>query len=68
MLPLHLLKKMEIMSKKFAEYTNFNLSEINKEVMKQWEEKDLFHKSITSRDGAPSFVFYEGPPSANGMP
>ncbi len=56
------------MSKKFAEYTSFNLSDINKELMKQWEEKDLFHKSITTRDGAPSFVFYEGPPSANGMP
>ncbi len=56
------------MSKKFAEYAGLNLSDINKEVMKQWETADIFHKSITTRDGAPSFVFYEGPPSANGMP
>jgi isoleucyl-tRNA synthetase len=57
-----------MMSKKFAEYTNFNLSDINKEVMKQWETKDIFHKSISVRENAPPFVFYEGPPSANGMP
>jgi len=56
------------MSKKFAEYAGLNLSDINKEVIKQWETADIFHKSITTRDGAPSFVFYEGPPSANGMP
>ncbi len=56
------------MAKKFAEHSNFNLSDINKEVLKQWEEKDLFHKSIKIREGAPSFVFFEGPPSANGMP
>jgi isoleucyl-tRNA synthetase len=56
------------MGKKFAEYSNFNLSDINKEVVKQWDEKDVFHKSISTREGAPSFVFYEGPPSANGMP
>ncbi|MFA6871368.1 MAG: isoleucine--tRNA ligase [Bacteroidaceae bacterium] len=56
------------MDKKFAEYTNFNLSDINKEVLKSWDEKDLFSKSMTEREGKPSFVFYEGPPSANGMP
>ena len=56
------------MSKKFAEYSNFNLSDINKEVLKSWDENDVFHKSITTREGCPSFVFYEGPPSANGMP
>jgi isoleucyl-tRNA synthetase len=56
------------MNKKFAEYAGLNLSDINKEVMKQWETADIFHKSITTRNGAPSFVFYEGPPSANGMP
>lgn len=54
--------------KKFAEYKGFNLSEINKEVLKSWDEKDLFTKSMTEREGAPSFVFYEGPPSANGKP
>ena len=56
------------MSKKFTEYTGFNLSDINKEVLKKWDENDVFHKSIETREGCPSFVFYEGPPSANGMP
>lgn len=53
---------------KFKEYSQFNLSEINKEMLADWQAKDVFHKSISLRDGAPSFVFYEGPPSANGMP
>ncbi|MEG1615536.1 MAG: isoleucine--tRNA ligase [Bacteroidales bacterium] len=56
------------MSKKFAEYSNFNLSDVNKEVLKKWDENDVFQKSMTEREGCPSFVFYEGPPSANGMP
>nr|MDA3852771.1 isoleucine--tRNA ligase [Bacteroidales bacterium] len=56
------------MSKKFPEYQGLNLSEVNKEVLKDWDEKELFEKSIKTREGAPSFVFYEGPPSANGMP
>ncbi len=54
--------------KKFTEYSQFNLSEINKEVLKNWDEKDIFRRSMTEREGGPSFVFYEGPPSANGMP
>ena len=54
--------------KKFTEYANFDLSAINKTMLKQWNEKDLFHKSISTREGAPAFVFFEGPPSANGMP
>ena len=53
---------------KFAEYSKFNLSEINKEVLKKWDENQVFAKSMTEREGCPSFVFYEGPPSANGMP
>ncbi len=56
------------MSKKFAEYSRFSLSEINREVLKKWDENDVFLKSMTEREGCPSFVFYEGPPSANGMP
>ena len=56
------------MSKKFSEYSQFDLSAINKEVLKLWDENDVFHKSIETREGCPSFVFYEGPPSANGMP
>ena len=54
--------------KKFAEYTNLNLSDINKEMLTRWSDQDIFHKSITTREGKPSFVFYEGPPSANGLP
>ena len=56
------------MSKKFAEYSSLNLSDVNKEVLKKWDENDMFQKSMTEREGCPSFVFYEGPPSANGMP
>ena len=54
--------------KKFQERTSLNLSELNKEVLKAWDEADLFHKSMEEREGCPSFVFYEGPPSANGHP
>ena len=53
---------------KFAEYNRFNLSEINKEVLRQWNAGNLFEQSMATREGCPSFVFYEGPPSANGMP
>ena len=45
-----------------------NLFEVNKEVLKDWDRADLFHKSMSEREGCPSFVFYEGPPSANGHP
>ena len=56
------------MSKKFAEYKQFDLSQINKDIRSRWEADDTFHKSMSTREGKPSFVFYEGPPSANGMP
>ncbi|HKM93061.1 MAG TPA: isoleucine--tRNA ligase [Prolixibacteraceae bacterium] len=56
------------MTKKFIEYKAFDLSQINKEISKRWEEDDTFHKSMSTREGKPTFVFYEGPPSANGMP
>ncbi len=56
------------MSNKFQEYKQLDLSQINNEVLKRWEEDDTFHKSISTRDGHPSFIFYEGPPSANGIP
>jgi len=56
------------MLKKFPEYSGFDLSGINQEMLKKWDKDDLFHKSLQIREGAPSFVFYEGPPSANGMP
>ena len=56
------------MGKKFAEYSQFDLSKVNAEVLKKWDENQVFAKSRTEREGCPSFVFYEGPPSANGMP
>ena len=54
--------------KKFKEYGGLNLSDVNKRMLEEWDAKDLFHKSVAEREGHPSFVFYEGPPSANGMP
>lgn len=54
--------------KKFNEYNRFNLSEINKEMLAKWNESHLFEQSLKVREGHPEFVFYEGPPSANGMP
>ena len=56
------------MAKKFQERTRLNLSEVNKDVLSQWDEEDLFHRSISEREGQPSFIFFEGPPSANGHP
>ena len=56
------------MAKKFTERTALNLSALNKDVLRQWDEADLFHRSMSEREGCPSFVFYEGPPSANGHP
>ena len=54
--------------KKFNEYKGLDLPEVGLEVLKKWDTDDTFHKSISSREGCPTFVFYEGPPSANGMP
>ena len=48
---------------KFKEHSNLNLPEINKSVLEDWDREDLFHKSMTEREGCPSYVFFEGPPS-----
>ncbi len=56
------------MAKKFNEYKGLNLPEVVDEVLKKWDSDDTFHKSTSTREGCPTFVFYEGPPSANGMP
>ena len=56
------------MNEKFPEYKGLDLSEVNKEILKTWEENKTFEMSLKTREGHPSFVFYEGPPSANGMP
>ena len=53
---------------KFKEYKNLDLSAITEDVLRDWDADDTFHRSITTREGHPTFVFYEGPPSANGMP
>ncbi len=56
------------MAKKFAEHDGLNLTKTNNEVLAEWEKNDIFHKSIDEREGCPQFVFFEGPPSANGHP
>ncbi len=56
------------MSNKFPEYNELDLSAINKEMLERWDTQDIFQKSLSTRKGKPEFVFYEGPPSANGMP
>ena len=53
---------------KFAERTRLNLSEVNKEILEKWKQLDVFHRSMSEREGCPSFIFFEGPPSANGHP
>ncbi len=54
--------------KKFPEYTGLNLPDVNREMLDLWQKEHLFEQSMSVRDGAPAFVFFEGPPSANGMP
>ena len=54
--------------KKYPEYKQLDLSAINKEVLAQWQSNSIFEKSLSTREGKPSYTFYEGPPSANGMP
>ncbi len=54
--------------KKFNEYKRLDLPELSKELLAQWEEEKLFEQSVTTREGHPQFLFFEGPPSANGMP
>ncbi len=56
------------MAKKFPEHDHLNLTEVNHEILDNWNREDLFHRSISEREGCPSFVFFEGPPSANGHP
>lgn len=56
------------MAAKYREFTGLNLPSIEAEILAKWSENQAFEKSISLREAAPSFVFYEGPPSANGMP
>jgi isoleucyl-tRNA synthetase len=56
------------MAKKFAEHNGLNLTKVNNEILEKWKQQDIFHRSIDEREGCPQFVFFEGPPSANGHP
>lgn len=56
------------MTKKYAEHNGLNLTETNNRILDMWRQKDVFNRSITEREGCPKFVFFEGPPSANGHP
>ena len=56
------------MSKRFAEYKGLNLTEASKEVSEMWKQEDAFRNSLKEREGHPNFVFFDGPPSANGKP
>lgn len=56
------------MDSKYKEYQGLNLTQVAEEVGEFWKENDIFHKSLKNREGNEPFVFYEGPPSANGMP
>ena len=56
------------MAKRFAEHNGFNLTQGNNEILEKWMKEDIFHRSIEEREGCPQFVFFEGPPSANGHP
>ena len=57
-----------MMRKKFPEKNSLDLAEINREMLREWDDKDIFKRSLEAREGNTPFVFYEGPPSANGMP
>jgi len=56
------------MAKKFAEHNGLNLTQVNNEILEKWKQQDIFHRSIDEREGCPQFIFFEGPPSANGHP
>ena len=56
------------MAKRFAEHNGLNLTQVNNDILEKWTKEDIFHRSIDEREGCPQFVFFEGPPSANGHP
>ena len=60
--------KLKLNMKKYPTYNHLNLSQISKDILNYWTEKDTFAKSVSTREGKTPWVFYEGPPSANGMP
>src|ERR1043165_4088103 len=62
------LRLAHSMSEKYKEDKQLNMPSIEREILQLWKEHKFFEKSISNREGAEPFVFYEGPPSANGMP
>ena len=56
------------MTKRFTEHNGLDLTKTNEEILSVWNKNDIFHKSIEERNGCPNFIFFEGPPSANGHP
>lgn len=56
------------MAKRFAEYKGLDLTRTNEKILAEWEKNDVFHQTIATREGCPQFIFFEGPPSANGHP
>ena len=56
------------MAKRFAEHNGLNLTKVNDDILEMWREKNVFWRSVDEREGCPQFVFFEGPPSANGHP
>ena len=56
------------MSTKYQEYKQLNYAQVAKEVLEYWKANHIFEQSMSSREGQPTFTFYEGPPSANGTP
>jgi len=61
-------RKEHKMNTEFKTYKGLNLPKLGKEILDFWEKENIFEKSISSREGKPPFVFFEGPPSANGLP
>ena len=61
-------RTQDLSTMKFAEYKGLDLPGISKAVLQDWKDKEVFQKSVEQREGQPSYVFFEGPPSANGMP
>ena len=64
----NLIEPQDIMSNKFKEYKGLDLPKLGEEVLDFWKEENIFQESISIREGATPFVFFEGPPSANGLP
>ena len=56
------------MAKRFAEHSSMNLTQVNNDILQMWKDKNIFWRSVDEREGCPQFVFFEGPPSANGHP